>query len=165
MRYRVIETEYGYVAILVSDKGLAGLALPAESADRALWQLGRKAEQAVEDAALLPGLVDRLQRYFAGEVVDFPDTPDLSAGTDFQQRVWQAARLIPRGETRSYGWVAAQAGSPRGFRATGQAMGKNPVPVIVPCHRVIAGDGTIGGFSSGLDRKRLLMSLESIRVR
>jgi O-6-methylguanine DNA methyltransferase len=75
--------------------------------------------------------------------------------------VWRILTKIPRGETRSYGWVAQQVGKPRASRAVGAACGANPVPVIIPCHRVIAGDGSIGGFGGGLPMKRRLLALES----
>jgi O-6-methylguanine DNA methyltransferase len=85
---------------------------------------------------------------------------DLSAGTAFQQAVWQALCRIPYGETRSYAWVAGQIGRPRATRAVGSACGANPIPVIVPCHRVIASDGSLGGFSCGLKWKKRLLALE-----
>jgi len=75
--------------------------------------------------------------------------------------VWQATRLIPYGETRSYLWVAVQIGKPGAARAVGQALGRNPLPVIVPCHRVIAADGGLGGFTGGLEMKRRLLELET----
>ena len=75
--------------------------------------------------------------------------------------IWQATRSIPHGETRSYAWVAARAGNPLGARAAGQALGKNPLPVVVPCHRVVAADGGLGGFTGGLYLKRKLLALES----
>ena len=86
---------------------------------------------------------------------------DLSAGTQFQQQVWQALRTIPRGETRSYAWVARQIGRPKAARAVGAACGANPVLLLVPCHRVVASDGTLGGFSCGLPLKRRLLALEA----
>ncbi|MGO9244764.1 MAG: methylated-DNA--[protein]-cysteine S-methyltransferase [Verrucomicrobiia bacterium] len=89
---------------------------------------------------------------------------DLSTGTTFQQSVWRALRTIPRGETRSYGWVAQQIGKPRSSRAVGVACGANPIPVVVPCHRVIAGDGSIGGFGGGLPMKQRLLQIEGVRL-
>ena len=78
----------------------------------------------------------------------------------FRRLVWEATRLIPYGETRSYGWVAKQIGKPHAARAVGQALGKNPFLIIVPCHRVIAGDGTLGGFGGGLEMKQTLLEME-----
>ncbi|MFH1003370.1 MAG: MGMT family protein [Chloroflexota bacterium] len=89
----------------------------------------------------------------------FPDGLDLSGATPFQRRVWGVTRLIPRGETRSYGWVAGQLGV-ASARAVGQALARNPLPVIVPCHRVVAADGGPGGYRGGLALKRRLLILE-----
>ena len=108
-------------------------------------------------------LTRALQRYAAGHVVRFKVPLDLSAGTPFQRSVWRTLTRIPRGQTRSYAWVAKQIGNPRATRAVGAACGANPVPIIVPCHRVIASDGSIGGFSSGLRLKRRLLKLEGIQ--
>jgi len=86
---------------------------------------------------------------------------DLSAGTDFQRAVWEALRRIPPGQTRGYGEVAGEIGSPRAARAVGQACGANPIPLLIPCHRVLAAGGKLGGFSGGLDWKRLLLKREA----
>ncbi len=102
-------------------------------------------------------------RYFTGEPVRFRVRLDLRVGTPFQRKVWRVLRTIPHGQTRSYGWVAQRIGAPRAVRAVGAACGANPVPVIVPCHRVIASDGALGGFSGGLARKRALLRLEAKR--
>ena len=96
-----------------------------------------------------------------GTSIEFNDELDLSGTTPFQQRIWRVTRLIPYGEIRNYGWVAAQAGNPLASRAAGQALGRNPVPIVVPCHRVIASGGKLGGFSGGLDMKKRLLALES----
>ena len=88
---------------------------------------------------------------------------DFSSGTPFQRAVWRAISSIPSGETRSYAWVARKAGRPRAFRAAANACGANPVPIIIPCHRVISSDGSLGGFSSGLAIKRKLLALEGHR--
>jgi len=105
-----------------------------------------------------------LRRYFAGEPVD----PALIAveleGTDFQRRVWNALRRIPRGRVRPYGGVASDIGAPRAMRAVGMANRNNPLPVVVPCHRVVQKGARLGGYSGGLDTKRLLLSLEGVRV-
>ena len=85
-------------------------------------------------------------------------------GTEFQRRVWGAIATIPWGETRSYGWLAKRAGRPNAVRAAASACGANPLPGFIPCHRVIAADGTIGGFSGGLAMKRRLLRLEGIEI-
>lgn len=105
-------------------------------------------------------LQSQFTRYFAGEAVRFRVPLDLRAGTAFQRKVWRVLRRIPYGETRSYGWVARQIGCPRAMRAVGAACGANPVPILVPCHRVVRSDGSLGGFSGGLAVKRALLRLE-----
>ena len=104
-----------------------------------------------------------LEHYFSGQEVVFRAPLDLeSSSTSFQIRVWQALFEIPRGEFRTYGELAVEIGSPRAARAVGQAVGKNPLPVIYPCHRVIAGNGSLGGFSCGVSLKVLLLELEGM---
>ncbi len=88
---------------------------------------------------------------------------DLSCGTPFQQRVWRVIMRIPKGETRSYAWVAKMAGRPRAVRAAANACGANPYAPVIPCHRVIRSDGTIGGFSGSLKLKRKLLASEGIK--
>jgi len=102
-----------------------------------------------------------LRDYFAGQRVAFADELDLSRATVFQRGVWQLTRLIPYGETRSYGWVAERLGKAGAGRAVGQALGRNPLPVIIPCHRVVAKDGGLGGYSGGVAEKGYLLRLES----
>jgi O-6-methylguanine DNA methyltransferase len=112
-----------------------------------------------EDHSLLQEATRQLTRYFRGNLREFRLPLDLR-GTAFQKRVWKALLRIPYGETRSYADVAKAIGSPKAVRAVGGANGANPVAIIVPCHRVIASDGTLGGFGSGLDCKRKLLTLE-----
>ncbi len=106
--------------------------------------------------------VAQLREYFAGKRRDF-DLPLAPAGTAFQQRVWAALRTVPYGETRSYGWLASEIGAPGSARAVGLANGRNPIAVVVPCHRVIGANGTLTGYAGGMERKRLLLDLESGR--
>jgi len=101
--------------------------------------------------------------YFAGELQAF-DLPLEMVGTDFQKRVWRELRNIPYGETRSYGQLAERIGAPRAVRAVGAANGRNPIPIIVPCHRVIGSSGKLVGFGGGLEWKRMLLDLESANV-
>jgi O-6-methylguanine DNA methyltransferase len=102
--------------------------------------------------------------YFAGDAVDPTSLPVELAGTPFQSRVWQALRAIPRGTCRSYAAIAAAVGAPRAMRAVGGANGRNPIAIVVPCHRVVASGMRLGGYSGGLDRKRYLLELEGVRV-
>jgi methylated-DNA-[protein]-cysteine S-methyltransferase len=102
----------------------------------------------------------QLRAYFSGELHRF-DLPLDLVGTEFQQRVWRALQTIPYGETRSYSQIAAQIEAPRAVRAVGAANGRNPIPIVVPCHRVIGASGDLVGFGGGLDWKRLLLTLET----
>ncbi|WP_201549090.1 methylated-DNA--[protein]-cysteine S-methyltransferase [Psychrobacter sp. Pi2-1] len=110
--------------------------------------------------ALLIATISQLKDYADGKrkTLDLP--LDFSMGTEFQQRVWQALQGIEYGETISYATLAQRVNSPKGFRAVAQANGKNPFSIIVPCHRVIASDGKLGGYTGGLDKKEYLLSLE-----
>ena len=101
----------------------------------------------------------QLEAYFAGELRDF-DLPLRPEGTVFQRRVWDALRSIPYGETRSYGQLANEIGNPKAVRAVGAANGRNPLPIVVPCHRVIGSDGSLTGFGGGLATKEKLLNLE-----
>ncbi len=106
------------------------------------------------------GVADQLEEYFAGDRTEF-DVPLELEGTDFQRRVWTQLRAIPYGETISYGELARRVGRPKGPRAVGQANGRNPIPIIVPCHRVLASNG-IGGYGGGLKLKRALLAIEGV---
>jgi methylated-DNA-[protein]-cysteine S-methyltransferase len=160
LRYTVFNTERGWVAVLGSSRGLVRITLPRPSPEEAQKLLGDDAGRAVPSFHRFTAIICRLRKYFAGSAAEFPDSLDLGEATAFQRRVWEAARLIPRGQTRSYAWVARQIGRPGAARAVGQALGRNPLPPIVPCHRVLAGDGGLGGFSGGLELKKYLLSLE-----
>lgn len=105
----------------------------------------------------------QLAAYFSGDLLEF-DLPLRPVGTPFQLSVWAALRTIPYGETRSYGAVATQIGNPPAARAVGLANGRNPISVIVPCHRVVGSSGTLTGYAGGLERKRYLLDLERDRV-
>ncbi len=108
----------------------------------------------------LPASVkDQFSRYFRGSLRTFSLNYHLE-GTDFEKAVWEALKKIPYGETRTYQWLAREVGNPRGVRAVGQALSRNPLPIVLPCHRVIQSDGKLGGYSSGVDRKRRLLELE-----
>lgn len=105
-----------------------------------------------------------LERYFSGKPVEF-DLRLRLVGTPFELFVWKAMQEIPWGEARTYGWIAARIGNPKAVRAVGGACGKNPVPLIIPCHRVLRSNGEIGGYSGGLGIKRALLKTEGISYR
>jgi len=105
-------------------------------------------------------VIRQLQAYFRGELKEF-DVPLAIEGTEFQLRVWNALRAIPYGETISYARLAERIGNPKAVRAVGLANGSNPIPIIVPCHRVIGSDGSLTGFGGGLSTKKMLLELEN----
>ena len=148
------------MGILASKAGILAATLPQTARQKPFDLLGEQAKQATFSPDALSSLTQRFQDYYSGKKTMFPDALDFSGATEFQRQVWQAAQQIPHGETRSYGWIAKQIGKPQAARAVGQALGKNPFLIIVPCHRVIAGDGTLGGFGCGLPAKQKLLKLE-----
>ena len=118
----------------------------------------------VPERAIPTMVFELLDRYFAGEAVDPARLPVRIAGTKFQRKAWEALRRVPRGQVRTYGGLAKDAGSPRAMRAVGMAMGKNPIPILVPCHRCVATGYHLGGYSGGAQRKRFLLQLEGVVV-
>ncbi len=164
MFYVVFETKAGWIGIMGSAAGLRRDTLPQPSKHEAYVSLGDDLTSAQEAPPRFAGLVDRYQAYFNGQRVEFADVLDLTGATPFQRAVWRAAGDIPYGQTRSYSWVAGRAGNPRAVRAAGQALSVNPLPIIVPCHRVLAKDGSLGGYSGGLPVKIMLLELEAAGV-
>jgi len=160
LKYITFNTNMGWVGILGSATGLRCTTLPQPSAQKAQYLLG-DTNNATWAPHSFDNLIQRCRIYFGGHRVTFPDQLDLSGATTFQRQVWEITRLIPYGETRSYAWVAQQIGQPRAVRAVGQALGKNPLPIIIPCHRVITSNGKLGGFSGGVKMKKRLLSLEA----
>jgi methylated-DNA-[protein]-cysteine S-methyltransferase len=161
IKFAIVSTKCGWVGLGGSEVGLVLLTLPKSSRKAALSEVNEFAADAVEDTSAFGDLPYRIQRYFYGEKVSFPDSLDLSGATDFHRAVWNATRSIPYGETRTYAWVAQQIRRPQAFRAVGGALARNPFPIIVPCHRVLASNGNLGGFSGGLVLKRRLLKLEA----
>ena len=155
-----LPTSMGWMGVLVSGKGIRRLALPQFSPQRAVEELQPEANHAELAAAHFEELCQQLEGYFTGAVVDFHQELDLEGAASFFLRAWTACRSIPRGQVRSYAWLAAQAGNPRAVRAAGQAMARNPVAIIIPCHRVIATNGSLRGYGGGLELKQRLLDLE-----
>lgn len=165
--FATVATTLGVIGLARSNHGLVALTLPQDSAHTAL-------ERLVNNASRIHGtpvevspdefgtLGDRLRLYASGTQQLFDIELDLRGWTDFQARVWRATQSFPYGETRSYSWVACAAGSAGAQRAAGQALHHNPVPIVVPCHRVIGADGTLTGFGGGLEMKRRLLALEGL---
>ena len=160
------QTAFGWVGVAVSDRGLVAITLPQQAEAEALSQLpephgpGPNLPQGMD----VPALLVKLRRYFEGEPVTFDEPLDPTIGTEFLRRVWVLTRGIPRGQTRTYGQLARMAGSPGAARAVGQAMARNPWPILVPCHRVLGTDGSLTGFGGGVDMKRRLLLMEGALV-
>ena len=148
-----IETGDGVFSAVFNDNGLAELSFPDRACRvQSTADVPKKWETATAAA---------LKCVLRGEQPDGLPPLDLSKGTPFQQKVWRALLEIPAGETRSYGEIAAAVGEPGAARAVGAACGANPIPVLVPCHRVLAAHKKLGGFSAGLKWKRLLLEREA----
>lgn len=156
-RYRTVESPLGPLTLAGVGSTLTHLRMAgqAHEPDRSDWQPG--------GPGIFTDVVEQLAAYFAGALTEFDVDLGLD-GTDFQRRVWGALRTIPYGETRSYGEIAEQIGSPGASRAVGLANGRNPISIIVPCHRVVGSTGGLTGYGGGIDRKRTLLALEDRRV-
>lgn len=151
--YTILSTPLGELLLTGTEHGLTGLYMPPHK------HAPEQAEGWVRDDALFSAARAQLTAYFAGEPTDF-DLPLAATGTPFQQRVWAALREIPYGATRSYGQLAARIGSPAASRAVGLANGRNPISIIVPCHRVVGSTGKLVGYGAGVERKSWLLALE-----
>lgn len=160
-----MEIRHGWLGIVFSEQGLARVCLPqrTQAAARKALEMGKKGLTSLSfDAptAMAGQYLDALSGYFEGRVKRFSLPLDLGSATNFETAVWKTARAIPYGETRSYGWIAAMMRRPGSERAVGGALGRNPLPIVIPCHRVVRADGSLGGFSAGLEWKRSLLDLE-----
>ena len=153
--YKIIDSPVGKLKLVASDKGLAGVLWEREDAPR----VALRGLAADEQHPVLLEAERQLGEYFAGKRKTFSVALDMQ-GTRFQIEVWQALLAIPFGETRSYGELAKRLGNPRATRAVGAANGRNPISIIVPCHRVIGSTGKLTGFGGGLENKAHLLSLE-----
>ena len=163
MAYRIVRTAWGWCGLIGERVKITRILLPVSTKAKMRRRIARQAKEAEEDAAAFPVIVDQLKRYFAGKKVTWHWASIDLRGTPFQRRVWRAAMAIPYGETRSYGWIARRTGRRGAARAVGGAMARNPLPLIVTCHRVLRSDGGLGGFSAeeGVALKRKLLDLES----
>ena len=153
---------WGWMGISETNKGIDGVALPQKSKRAVETSLHeRSADPFVSEAtARLTAAQQQLMEYLEGTRQEFDLPLDLSGGTAFQRRVWRTLLNVPYAKLRSYQWVAARVGGPQYARAVGNAVGANPLPIVVPCHRIVAQDATLGGFSGGLPTKRKLLMLE-----
>lgn len=173
----VFKTKWGWMGIAATSDGIRKIVLPRASrrvveselaqitsrADGGVPPRPRSRPKGIRQENVEEGLErarQQLVSFLDGSRQDVDVPIDLSGGSFFQRRVWRTALRIPFGRVRSYRWVAARVGGGRYARAVGHALGANPIPIIVPCHRVVAHDGSLGGFSGGLRTKRRLLALE-----
>jgi methylated-DNA-[protein]-cysteine S-methyltransferase len=159
--YAPVDSPFGTLHAAATKRGLVRIAFPEESLESVLEALARGlSPRIVEAPASLDPLKRELDEYFAGHRRTFEIPLDWSLIGPFGRRVLHATAEIPSGGHLSYAEVASEAGSPRGSRAAGNALGANPIPIVIPCHRVLRTGGAIGGYGGGLDRKRYLLELE-----
>lgn len=154
MKHRIIDSPVGPLALVVDDDGvLCALYMENQAHHPGEEALGERDDTVAADA------VAELAEYFAGERTAF-DVPTAARGTDFQKAVWRELAAIPPGETRTYGEVAAALGKPSASRAVGAATGRNPIGIIVPCHRLVGSTGKLTGYAGGVEKKRWLLDHE-----
>ncbi|QPJ63245.1 MAG: methylated-DNA--[protein]-cysteine S-methyltransferase [Candidatus Nitronauta litoralis] len=159
--FTIFESPMGDLGLVSSEKGLCEVRTRIRNRNSFITYLKKSyPEIPQENPVKLETVIRQLEEYFAGKRQKFTCKLDLNQGTDFQQKVWKALQSIPHGDTRSYAWIAEAIGQPKAVRAVGGANGKNPIPIIVPCHRIIRKDGSIGGYTGGLNKKRFLLELE-----
>ena len=168
MHYCLFDTALGVCGIAWSERGLTGLQLPESDRSATERRLRARAARASRAApAEISLLIADVQSYMSGCCVDFAAVAiDLIGVGPFEQRVYAAAQAVPWGQTLSYGELARQTGSPGAARAVGRALSRNPVPIIIPCHRILAKGHRIGGFTAhgGIHTKECLLALEGVRV-
>ena len=152
--HTTIDSPLGELTLVAADGVLSGVYFPGHWYPPGRDTLGTRTERGFERAEA------ELAEYFAGERTAF-DLPTRLAGDDFQRRVWELIDRIPYGETTTYGEMAAELGDPTLARRVGAAVGRNPLSVVVPCHRVVGKDGKLTGYAGGLERKRFLLELEA----
>lgn len=164
--HAVVETPLGWVAVLASDRGVRRITLPQKDPAVARAQLValEGPELGEERPDKLADLLRRLVAFYSGEAVTFQDIHvDYSGRPPFFVAVWEQVRRLPRGHTATYGEIARRLGKPAAARAVGRAMATNPVPPVVPCHRVVGRNGHLVGFGGGLEMKATLLQMEGAR--
>ena len=164
--YAQLELAFGQVFLMGTDAGLYQLVLNEHELPLNFPTWAEKFEcEFVHDEGRFGDIAIDLAGYFAGLQMDFDYPLDLRGATAFERAVWDKARQIPYGQVRSYKWLAAQVHHPNAFKAVGRALSMNPLPIVVPCHRVIMTDSTLGGFAAGVGWKERLLRLERGELR
>jgi methylated-DNA-[protein]-cysteine S-methyltransferase len=158
--FTIFKTKPGWIGLLSNNIGLLKTTLPKDSKDEAEDEL-RCRSQAIYSEEIFKEIIAQINSYFEGKRVDFTARLDISQATVFEQAVWQATRRVSYGETSSYLKIAGEIRKPLAARAVGQALGRNPIPIIIPCHRILNNNGRLGGFGGGLEMKKYLLDLEA----
>jgi O-6-methylguanine DNA methyltransferase len=171
----VFKTQWGWIGLAGSERGLCAVVLPQPARKAVELSLGRRfgvtgCRPAADESSrfaqasqlVVASAARQLREYLAGKRRTLDVPVDLRGGSPFQRRVWRAILSIPYGRVRSYKWVASRVGGAGYARAVGHALGANPVPIVIPCHRVVAHDASLGGFTGGIQVKRRLLALEGI---
>lgn len=151
LNYQLLDTPIGTLRLVSQDNKLARVEFPGQH------QI--QPDEQPQNDSIITAAANQLREYFAGERKNF-ELPLAPGGTEFQREVWACLQAIPFGEVRSYRDIAQAVGRPKAVRAVGAANGRNPIPIIVPCHRVIGSDGSLTGFAGGLEMKKVLLNLE-----
>ena len=159
MRHTTVDSPLGPLTLVAEGDALVGVYMAGQAHRPADERFGVPAD---DDDPTLMAAATELEEYFSGERTSF-SVPMRPAGSEFQRAVWDAIAAIPYGETSTYTALARQLGHPTAVRAVGAAVGRNPLTVVVPCHRVIGAGGALTGYAGGLDRKRTLLALEAKR--
>jgi methylated-DNA-[protein]-cysteine S-methyltransferase len=161
--YTGMDSPFGTLLLATTPRGLVRVGLPNQDADQLLLELAaRVSPRVLEAPAALDPARRQLELYFEGELTEFDLPLDWSLSRDFRRRVLRAIDRIPYGQTRTYTEMARRAGNERAVRAAGSACGSNPIPLVVPCHRVLRTSGALGGYGGGLPMKQELLRLEGV---
>jgi len=161
-RSMIFRSPWGWMGLAESPKGIQTIVLPKRSKRAVEFDLRSQWNGPVQqgESARLEAARHQLLDYLSGRRSTFDVPIDLSQGTSFQRKVWRTLQRVPYGKLRSYQWIAARVGGRHYARAVGNAVGANPIPIVIPCHRIVAHDASLGGFSGGLSIKRKLLALE-----
>jgi O-6-methylguanine DNA methyltransferase len=160
-KYSIFETDAGCMGVVASQKGLHMIILPCKTEKEIKKVFAEHyTEELRRDDERFRGFARKINDYLKGSKVFFKEEMDIGGATPFEMRVWDTVYGIPYGEVRSYAWVAKQVGNPKEVRAVGQALKRNRLPIVIPCHRVINKSGDLGGFSGGTDLKHKLLKIE-----
>ncbi len=162
-RFHLCETRLGWIGLVLSPSGLRATTLPRPSRDEALREVAEMGALEPATEAEAGELPHRLRDFAEGRRVDLTADIDWAEVSGFRRAVLEETIRIPAGETRSYGWLARKVGRPRAARAVGRVMATNPLPIVIPCHRVVGSDGSLHGYGGGLPMKDELLRLEGAR--